>query len=287
MNHLSQPAMLHLSWVEGQFDAETIAAVISGFASAGDLGVLELQSGAKTAHLYFDHGQLIAATCDPFHAEDALVEVLSLRAGRYRFQGGPFKTPQARSRVDRPVQSALMAAVIERERLDDNASDGETQFDLSGLEFAGLDVMRSPTPDDHIETIFWKLMMRVEGQRTVREIVADFGFDLEELSSRLRPFVESGLLRFGQHEHGAVGAFLNALERRMFELFGPIGLVMIESAAKSANMHLETFQLDQAALFLTVLELEIPLERRRAFSWVARGLLERFNQAPLVPDEEK
>jgi hypothetical protein len=91
MDHVSQPAMLHLSWVEGQFDTETIAAVILGFARAGDLGMLGLQSGTKTAHLYFDHGQLIAAICNPFHAEDALVEVLSLHAGRYRFQGGPFK----------------------------------------------------------------------------------------------------------------------------------------------------------------------------------------------------
>jgi hypothetical protein len=184
--------------------------------------------------------------------------------------------------VDRAVQSVLMEAVIERERLDADASDGEAHVDLSGLE-----ILQSPAPDDHIDTVFWKLMMRVAGQRMVREIVADFGFDLEEFSLRLRPFVESGLLRFRRHDHGAAGAFLNALERRMFELFGSIGLVMIESTAKSASIHLEAFRLDQAALFLTVLELEIPLERRRAFSWVARGLLERFNQLPLVPDEQQ
>ncbi|MBB6097165.1 hypothetical protein HNR42_000579 [Deinobacterium chartae] len=254
--------------LQGEYSRDTLPSLIQYLAMLGSSGELWLTaSPQQAATLAFLEGRLIGAHHGNYRGEDALYRILNFSAGQFRFHPGTITIAPS---ITAPLEKLLLDAAYWQ----------DTQSDAEVL--PGPDAVPNVIPDENhgelrLELMHWRVMSLADGQRSLYEIAANLGRNIEEVREIAHQLATRGILTFGARTRATVDpAFLEELRRRLTTLIGPIARVIVNDAAQQFGTPADQLEPTQVRAFLEVLTQLLAPAKQARFRELAAPLIDRF-----------
>jgi len=250
--------------LRGRFDNTEFLALTRFFNAIEATGRLRLSNNRWMAELYFDNGQLVAATAYEERGLRALeFIVLVLPRAEFAFWPGPICTD--RSLAMSPDEIAEYVRSIARERPGVSAADLSTDSVVALIDLpteAGLNLPVQFSPREFL------LVARLDGRKTIAQLAREHGqaHALKALTLALQAGLVTAHSRIGYHpsdrrDYLLVGSYVAALAA---------GEILISNSSPVAG-----FGVDLVVLFALLLHSSFS-------SYPRRGLLLALAVAPLI-----
>jgi hypothetical protein len=172
--------------IQGDLADYQLAELLQFLSQARRTGHLALERGdpPQAAAIHVEAGRIVDARCPPLRGDDAVISLVGWRQGRFLFVAGPAGT-------QRTVRSELPTLLLEGMRRCD-----ELRTALSDLPSDTVvlhPVHDADLHDRRLTRLGWLVLARIDGTRSVGEVVESFGRGQVQVARTLVELFQAGL----------------------------------------------------------------------------------------------
>jgi hypothetical protein len=229
-------------------------------------GMLNINSGRKSAVIYFKRGQAVHAQVDNFLGEAAVFEIFNWEEGKFAFQtdvGAPERT------ITMDCQNLIMEAVRRLDEWDKIRGLIPSDDYVAAFSAAHEELASRVT----LEATEWKVISQVDGVSSVKDIAERAGIGEFETALVIYNLAKSGLLEVGPSEPAVPKT--ETLAETISEGIAVSGGNEVSSLARLINALLDNF--DYPDGLYNAIEQDITLVERISL------MAERYPEMELVP----
>lgn len=263
--------------LQGTFERDSLPQMIQYLAVSSREGRLTLRSGMRTARVVYLDGNIVAASCDKVAGEPAVAELLAFDQGQFEFAQTSIRLESLPpvTRITRPLSALLLSAAVERDTLDTRESQRPVQSIITP---DTVPVIQPPKPgvSVQLDKTAWLIMPKLDGKRTVSEIAKELRLEEFAVIVQLESMLANGLIRVGQRVATVPAELIEAIQKVVVQLAGPMGSFLIEDVAEDLSLDLQNVPAASLREFLMRVQSQMPPERQTAYATAINQALKQF-----------